>query len=79
MDPTCLVSTVQAGGAGLMSWARFLGIVWVPSINHGLNTTVYLSIVAEHVHPFMVTVHRLLTATSSRIMSQSKSCLKLVS
>ncbi len=30
------------------------------SIEHRLNTTVYLSIVADHVHPFMTTVYHLL-------------------
>ncbi len=37
-------------------------------IEHRLNTTVYLSIVADHVHPFMTTVHPSSDATSSRIM-----------
>ncbi len=57
MDPSCLVSTVQAGG----------GTHLVP-IEHRLNTTAYLSIVAGHVHPFMTTVHPSSDATSSRIM-----------
>ncbi len=48
MDPSCLVSTVQAGGDGVM--------VWVP-IEHRLNATAYLSIVADHVYPFMTTVY----------------------
>ncbi len=59
MDPSCLVSTVQAGGGGVMvrrifSW-HTLGLL-VP-IEHCLNTTVYLNIVADHVHPFMNTVY----------------------
>ncbi len=29
-------------------------------IEHRLNTTAYLNIVADHVHPFMTTVHHLL-------------------
>ncbi len=49
MDPSCLVSTVQAGA----------GTHFVP-IEHRLNVTVYLSIVADHVHPFMTTVYHLL-------------------
>ncbi len=68
MDPSCLVSPVQAGGvmvSGTCSW-HTLGLL-VP-IEHRLNTTVYLSIVAVHVHPFMTTVYHLLMATSSRIM-----------
>ncbi len=57
MDPSCLVSTVQAGGIlvwGIFSW-HILGPL-VP-IEHSLNTTAYLSIVADHVHLFMTTVY----------------------
>ncbi len=70
MDPSCLVSMVQAGGGGVMVWGIFswhtLGLL-VP-IEHRLNTTAYLSIVADHVHPFMTTVYPSSDATSSRIM-----------
>jgi len=57
MDPSCLVSTVQAA-AGVMvgeifSW-HTLGLL-VP-IEHLLNTTAYLSIVSDHVNPFMTSV-----------------------
>ncbi len=60
MHPSCLVSTVQAGGGGgVMVWGIFswhtLGSL-VP-IEHRLNTTAFLSIVADHVHPFMTTVY----------------------
>ncbi len=59
MDPSCLVLTVQAGGGGVMVWGIFswhtLGLL-VP-IEHRLNTTVYLSIVVDHVLPFMTTVY----------------------
>ncbi len=59
MDPCCLVSTVQAAGGGVMVWGIFslhtLGPL-VP-IEHCLNATAYLSIVADHVHPFMTTVY----------------------
>ncbi len=59
MDPSCLVSTVQAGGGGVMVWGIFswhtLGLL-VP-IEHRLNATAYLSIVADHVHLFMTTVY----------------------
>ncbi len=62
MDPFCLVSTVQAAGGGVMVWGIFswhtLGLL-VP-IEHRLNTTAYLSIVVDHVHPFMTTVYHLL-------------------
>ncbi len=59
MDPSCLVSTVQAGGVmvwGIFSWCTLGPLV---PIEHRLNATVYLSIV-EHVHPFMTTVYHLL-------------------
>ncbi len=69
MGPSCLVSTVQAAG-GVMVWGIFswhtLGHL-VP-IEHRLNVTVYLSIVADHVHPFMTAVYPSSDATSSRIM-----------
>ncbi len=49
---------VQAGGGvmvgGIFSW-NTLGTL-VP-IEHRFNTTAYLSIVADHVHPFMTTVY----------------------
>ncbi len=58
MDPPSLVSTVKAAG-GVMVWGIFswpsLGPL-VP-IEHRLNTTAYLSIVSDHVHPFMTTVY----------------------
>ncbi len=58
MDPSCLVSTVQAGAGGVMVWGVFSWHTLGPlvPIEHRLNTTVYLSIVADHVHPFMTTV-----------------------
>ena len=54
MDPTCLGSKVQAGGGGVMVWGMFS---WHTSgllipINHCLNATVHLSIVADLVHPY---------------------------
>ncbi len=57
MDPSCLVSTVQAGGVGIMVWGIFswhtLGPL-VPTV-YRLNTIAFLSIVADHAHPFMTT------------------------
>ncbi len=52
MDPSCLVSTVQAGVGG--SWYTLGPLV---PIEHNLNAKAYLSIVADHVHPFMTTVY----------------------
>ncbi len=70
MDPSCLVSMVQAGGGGVMVWGIFswhsLGPL-VP-IEHRLNVTGYLSIVADHVHPFMTTVYPSSDATFCRIV-----------
>ncbi len=60
-DPSCLVSTVQAGGGvGVMVWGMFSWHTLGPlvPIEHCLNTTAYPSIVADHVHPFMTTVYR---------------------
>ncbi len=58
MDPSCLVSTIHAAGGGviwgIISW-HYLGTL-VP-IEHRLNATVYLNIVAAHVHPFMTEVY----------------------
>ncbi len=59
MDPSCLVSTVQAGGGGVNVWGIFS---WhtqgaLVQIEHCLSATAYLSIVADHVHPFMTTVY----------------------
>ncbi len=70
MNPSCLVSTVQAGGGGVIvrgifSWHTLSPLV---PIEHRLNTTANLSIVAHHVHPFMITVYPSSDATSSRIM-----------
>ncbi len=58
IDPSCLVSTVQAGG-GVMVWGTFSWHTLGPlvPIEHRLNAAAYLSIVADHVHPFMTTVY----------------------
>ncbi len=59
MEPSCLVSTVQTAGGGVMVWGTFswytLGHL-VP-IKHCLNATAFPIIVAEDVHPFMTTVY----------------------
>ncbi len=59
MYPSCLVSTVQAAGDGVMVWGIISWHILGPlvPIEHHLNTTAYLSIVADHVHPFMTTVY----------------------
>ncbi len=50
---------------GIFSWHTLGSLV---PIEHRLNATAYLSIVADHVHPFMITVYPSSDATSSRIM-----------
>ncbi len=59
MDPSCPVSTVQAGGGGVMVWGIFSWHTLGPlvPVEHCLNATAYLSIVADHVHHFMTTVY----------------------
>ncbi len=50
---------VQAPAGGVMVW----GIVSLQTLGpfvqivHCLNATAYLSIVADHVHPFMTTIY----------------------
>ncbi len=58
MDPSCLVSMVQAAG-GVMVWGIFSWHTLGPlvPIKHCLNATACLRIVADHVHPFMTTVY----------------------
>jgi len=56
MDPSCLVTTVQAGGGGVLVWGIFFFAHFRP-IWHRLNATAYLSIVSNHVHPFMATMY----------------------
>ncbi len=78
MDLSCVVSIVQAGG-GVMVWRIFSWYTLGPlvPIEHRLNTTDYLSIVADHIHPFMTTVYLSSMATSSRKMhhvTKLKSC-----
>ncbi len=59
MNPSCLVSTVQAGGGGVMVWGIFSWHTFGPlvPIEHSLNATAYRSTVADHVHLFMTTVY----------------------
>jgi len=56
MDPSCLVTTVQAcgGGGGVMGWGMFSLHTLGPFLPTGHY---YLSIVSDHVHPFMATMY----------------------
>ncbi len=50
-------------GSGWCWWCNGVGGIFLAQLvptEHCLNTTVYLSIVADHVHPFMTTVYHLL-------------------
>jgi len=57
MDPSCFVTTVQAGG-GVMVWGMFFWHTLGPlvPIGHRLNVPAYLSIVSNHVHLFVATI-----------------------
>jgi len=59
MDPSCLVTTVQAAGGGVIVWGMFSWHTLGPlvPIGHHLNATAYLSIVTDHVHPFMAIMY----------------------
>jgi len=60
MDPLCLVNIVQAGGGGgVMVWRMFSWHILGPlvALGHRLNAMAYLSIVSDHVHPFMTTMY----------------------
>ena len=59
MNPSCLVTTGQAAAGGVMVWGMFSWPTLGPlvPIGHRLNATAYLSIVSDHVHPFMTTMY----------------------
>ncbi len=54
MDLSFLVSTVQDGG-GVMERGILANVGPLVPIEHFLNASVYMSIVANHAHPFMTT------------------------
>ncbi len=55
-------------GSGWWWWCNGVGDIFLVPIEHRLNATDYLSIVADHVHPFMTTVYPSSDTTSNRIM-----------
>jgi len=59
MDPSCLVTILQAGGGGVRVWGMFSWHTLGPlvPIGHCLNAMAYLSIVSDHVLPFMATMY----------------------
>ncbi len=54
MDLSFLVSTVQDGG-GVMERGILSNLAPLVPIEHRLNASVYMSIVANHAHLFMTT------------------------
>jgi len=80
MDPSCLVTSVQAAGGGVMVWGM---ISWhtlgplVP-IGHCLNATASLSIVSDHVHPreHPTNLHQLQDAIISIWANISNQCFQ---
>ncbi len=79
MDPSCLVSTVKAGG--VMVWAIFSWHTLGPlvPIEHRLNATSTWVLLLTMSIPLWLQCTHLLMTTSSRIMSQSSNHLRLVS
>jgi len=71
MDPSCPVTTLQAGGGGVMVWGVFSWQTLGPlvPIGHCLNATAYLSIVSDHVHPFMATMYPSSDVKKTQIIS----------
>lgn len=80
MDPACFVSTLKACGGGAIMWEMFYWKTLNPfiPINNGLNPTSCLSIVSDHVHPFMATNDPSSNGYCQHDNAQSKSCHKLV-
>lgn len=60
MDLTCLVTTVQALHCGEILWGIFPwhALASLEPIEHPLNATPCLSVVANHAHAFMTTDHK---------------------
>nr|KAF6369295.1 hypothetical protein mMyoMyo1_010662 [Myotis myotis] len=58
MHPTCMSTTLQAGGGSVMVWGMFSWHDLGPLIRvECLNSTTYLSIIGDQVHPIMLMVY----------------------
>ena len=70
MDPSCLVSMVQTAAGCVIVWEIYSWHTLGPLIptEHHLNTTAYLNIVTEHVHPCKPQCTIPLMTTFSRII-----------
>ncbi len=68
-------STVPAAAGGVILWGIFSWHTLGPlvSIEYHLNATAYLSIVAEHVRPFMTTVY---PSSDGYVQQDNAPCLK---
>ncbi len=83
MDPSCLVSTVQAGGGGVMVWGIFSWHTLDPLVptEHRLNATAYLSIdgPCPSLYYYSVPIFWCYFQQDNATMSQSSNHLRLVS
>ena len=68
MHPSCRVSTLQAGGSGVMVWGVFSWHTLGPliEVEQHFNATGYLNIIANQVHPFMAAMY----PTANRFLQQ---------
>lgn len=59
MDPTCIATTLQAGGGNVMVWGMFswYGMGPLIRVDKRLNAQGYLSIIADQVHPIMLMMY----------------------
>nr|KAF6360017.1 hypothetical protein mMyoMyo1_010975 [Myotis myotis] len=70
MYPTCMSTTLQAGWGSVMVWGMFswhdLGPLF--HVEQRLNSTTYLSIVADQVHPIMLMAYSNGDGSSNKTM-----------
>lgn len=56
LAPRCIMGRRQAGGGSVMLWAMYDLEIKDSVVHVDVTNTTYLTIVAEHVHPFIETV-----------------------
>ncbi len=68
-------STIPAAAGGVILWGIFSWHTLGPSVSieYHLNATAYLSIIADHVHPFMTTVY---SSSDGYVQQDNAPCLK---
>uniref|UniRef100_A0A8C5WD86 Uncharacterized protein n=1 Tax=Leptobrachium leishanense TaxID=445787 RepID=A0A8C5WD86_9ANUR len=79
MDPSCLVTMVQAGGCGVMVWGIFSRHTLGPlvPIENRLNATAYLTytnIIADQLYP-LIKHFRVFAACSPRMHHNGPQCI----